>query len=268
MTGRFVLVNASPEILLQIQRTRPLWPRAPRHSPIAALVLTNGDMDHVLGLFSLRESWPLALYVTDSVRHGLEQSAFIRTLRRFEGQLVVRPLQLDEPTPLADAAGNPLGLTMCAFATPGKLPVHFMTHMDPSPEDNVGLTFTSDKGDGSLAYAAASASADLDLSGHDTVLFDGTFFREDELPRLGLSRSFAKDMAHVPIDGPRGSLKALAGLRSRKIYTHINNTNPILDPESAERRVVESEGWEIAYDGMEISIGAPISLRQSSEKSE
>jgi pyrroloquinoline quinone biosynthesis protein B len=252
--ARFALVNASPEILLQIQRTRALWPRAARHSPIAAIVLTNGDMDHVLGLFSLRESWPLALYVTASVRRGLEESAFIRTLRRFEGQLVVRELSLDRPVPLADAAGEPLGLDVRALASPGKLPVHFVGHAAESPEDNVALVFTEPGRGPSLAYAAACASADGDWSGHDVVLFDGTFFREDELVRQGLSRAVAKDMAHVPIDGDRGSLRLLAKLASRKIFTHINNTNPILDPGSAERRAVESAGWEIAYDGMEIAL--------------
>lgn len=262
MAGRFALVNASPEILAQIQRTRALWPRAPRHSPIAAVVLTNGDMDHVLGLFSLRESWPLALYVTGAVRRGLEQSAFLRTLRRFDGQLVVRELTLGEPVELADAAGEPLGLAVRAFPTAGKLPVHFVGHARESPEDNVGLSFSrsgSGGGGGTLAYAAACASAEegLALEGHDVVLFDGTFFLEDELVRLGLSKSMAKDMAHVPIDGPSGSLSRLSSLKGRKIYTHVNNTNPILAPDSEERRRVESAGWEIAYDGMEISVGSP-----------
>ena len=250
--ARFALVNASPEILLQIHRTRELWPRAPRHSPIAAIVLTNGDMDHVLGLFSLRESWPLALYVTPSVLRGLEQSAFIRTLRRFEGQLVVRELALGRSTPLATAAGAPLGLDVRAVASPGKLPVHFVGHATESPEDNVALVFS--QGERSLVYAAACASADGDWSGHDVVLFDGTFFREDELVRQGLSRAVAKDMAHVPIDGERGSLRLLSKLGGRKIFTHINNTNPILDPGSPERRAVESAGWEVAYDGMEIAL--------------
>jgi pyrroloquinoline quinone biosynthesis protein B len=252
-----VLVNASPDILTQIQKTPALWPRAPRHSPIGAVILTNGDMDHVLGLFSLRESWPLALYVTGSVRRGLEQSAFIRTLRRFEGQLVVRELVLGEAVELADAAGEPLGLSVRAFATAGKLPVHFVGHAAPSPEDNIGLSFsTHEETSGTLAYAAACASAEegLALEGHDVVLFDGTFFVEDELVRLGLSKSMAKDMAHVPIDGPSGSLSRLSRLNARKIYTHINNTNPILAPDSEERRRVEDAGWEIAYDGMEIAV--------------
>src|SRR5882762_5761329 len=96
--GSFVLLNASPDVLEQIKRTRALWPRASRHSPIRAIVLTNGDMDHVLGLFSLRESYPLALYATRSVQAGLEQNAFLRTLQRFEGHLVWRTLELGHDT--------------------------------------------------------------------------------------------------------------------------------------------------------------------------
>ena len=251
MTARFVLVNASPDVLTQIQKTRALWPRAPRHSPIGAIVLTNGDMDHVLGLFSLRESYPLALYVTASVRRGLEDSAFIRTLRRFEGQLVIRELELGTRVDLADAKGEPLGLAVVPSAMSGKLPVHFVGHAKNAPEDNIALAFHD--GRHSLLYAAAGASADVDVSGHDVVLFDGTFYREDELVSLGLSKSYARDMAHVPISGENGSLARLAShRRARRIYTHINNTNPILAPDSDERHAVEQAGWEIAYDGMEI----------------
>jgi pyrroloquinoline quinone biosynthesis protein B len=220
-------------------------------------------MDHVLGLFSLRESYPLALYVTASVRRGLEASAFIRTLRRFEGQLVIRELVLGRATELADAAGDSLGLTVVASPMAGKLPVHFEGHAEHVPDDNVALSFHAPRSSPSAApsrsllYAAAGASADLDLTGHDAVLFDGTFYREDELVSLGLSKSYARDMAHVPIDGPSGSLARLAGIRARKIYTHINNTNPILAPDSAERLAVETAGWEIAFDGMNIVLEAP-----------
>jgi len=254
---RFALVNASPDVLEQIKRTRALWPRRPRHTPIGAVVLTNGDMDHVLGLFSLRESQPLALYATEAVFRGLEASVLFRTLQRFEGQLVFRPLTLGAEVELADAGGEPLGITVRPFAAPGKLPVHLTGHAKESAEDNVALTLRdSGKSSGGLAYAAACASADVAtaraLEGHDVVLFDGTFHREDELVRLGLSKSVAKDMAHVPIFGESGSLQSLANLRARKIYTHINNTNPILGP-TRERREVEVAGWEIAFDGMEIT---------------
>ncbi len=252
--GRFALVNASPEILAQVQKTPALWPRGPRHTPISAIVLTNGDMDHVLGLFSLRESTPLALYVTASVRRGLEESAFIRTLRRFEGQLVIRELPLGRPVDLADAAGEPLGLSLRAFPSAGKLPVHFVGQATESPEDNIGVSFSDGKR--SLAYAAACATAEegIALEGHDVVLFDGTFWTEDELVSMGMSKSYARDMAHIPLSGPTGSLARLGGLSGRKIYTHINNTNPILAPDSEQRRAALAAGWEIAFDGMEIAL--------------
>lgn len=256
---RFAIVNASPDILTQIKATPALWPRAPRHTPIGAVVLTNGDMDHVLGLFSLRESQPFAIYATPPVWRGLESSVLVRTLQRFPGQVVFRPLAIGESVELADAAGEPMGVRVRPFAAPGKLPVHLMGHTKESPEDNVGLSI-SDAGEAdapALAYAAACASLEgVDLEGHTAVLFDGTFHREDELVRLGLSKAVAKDMAHMPIfdsgRGNPGSLASLAQLRARKIYTHINNTNPILGP-TDERRRVEAAGWEVAFDGMEIT---------------
>lgn len=252
---RFALVNTSPEILQQVQRTKALWPRDKRHSPISTIILTNGDMDHVLGLFSLREWWPLALYVTDAVREGLEASAFLKTLQRFEGQLVIRELPAQGQVKLADAKGELLGLTLRTFPLPGKVPVHFMGAKEGRATDNIGLSFT-EVGGPSLAYAAACARSDVDLRGHDVVFFDGTFFREDEMVRLGLSDKVAKDMAHVPQDGPEGSLLGLQKLNARKIFTHINNTNPILAPDSPERAAVLAAGWEIAHDGMEIVLGA------------
>ncbi len=251
---RFALINASPDILAQIKATPALWPRAPRHTPIGAVVLTNGDMDHVLGLFSMRESQPLALYATAPVWRGLEASVLIRTLRRFEGQVVFRQVTIGDDVELADAAGEPLGITLRAFAAPGKLPVHLMGQATESAEDNIGLSLrdTGTSG-GAIAYAAACATLDgVELDGHAAVLFDGTFYREDELVRLGLSKAVAKDMAHMPISGEGGSLARLAALRTRKIYTHVNNTNPIL-ADSDERRAVEAAGWQVAFDGMEIT---------------
>jgi pyrroloquinoline quinone biosynthesis protein B len=258
---RFALVNASPDVLAQIKATPSLWPRAARHTPIGAVVLTNGDMDHILGLFSMRESQPLALYATPPVWAGLEASVLVRTLKRFEGQVVFRPLAIGADVDLADAAGEPIGITVRPFAAPGKLPVHLMGQAADAPasrEDNIGLSFreSASKGAPRLAYAAACASLDgidlAELAEHSAVLFDGTFYREDELVRLGLSKAVAKDMAHMVISGDRGSLAGLASVGVRKVYTHINNTNPILAA-SDERRAVEAAGWEIAFDGMEIT---------------
>ncbi|MBS2012361.1 MAG: pyrroloquinoline quinone biosynthesis protein PqqB [Deltaproteobacteria bacterium] len=249
--ARFAIVNASPDIHAQIKATPALWPRAPRHTPVGAVLLTNGDMDHVLGLFSLRESQPLAIYATEPVWRALSSSVLFRTLQRFEGQTVFRPLSIGRDVELADAAGEPLGLRVRAFAAPGKLPVHLVGHGAESPEDNIALAIGDSAGGPTLAYAAACARLDgVSLEGHHTVLFDGTFFREDELVRQGLSKAVAKDMAHLPITE---SMAALASLRARKIYTHINNTNPVLGP-TEERAQVEAAGWEVAYDGMEIRL--------------
>ncbi|HWL85243.1 MAG TPA: pyrroloquinoline quinone biosynthesis protein PqqB [Polyangiaceae bacterium] len=258
--GSFVLLNASPDVLEQIKQTPALWPRSARHSPIRAIVLTNGDMDHVLGLFSLRESYPLALYATEAVRRGLEENAFLRTLQRFEGHLVWRNLELGRDVDIRDAAGTPTGVRVRAFAAPGKLPVHLMGHGAPSAEDNVGLVLAGAAPGPSAAYLTACAHLDrpADLEGHAVLLFDGTFYREDELSRLGLSRAMAKDMAHLPIDGEQGSLARLAKLArpagARIVYTHVNNTNPILSRASRERQTVLQAGFEIAFDGMEITL--------------
>lgn len=260
--SRVVLLNASPEVLSQVQRTRALWPVAPRHSPIAAVVLTNGDLDHVLGLFSLRESWPLALYATETVWRGLASNDFVRTLARFDGQLSVRTLPLDREIALADARGEPLGMRVRAFALPGKAPVHLAAIAAPSEEDNVGLSVRAEGGSSTLAYATTCGDVDARvreaLCGHDVLLFDGTFYREDELGSLGLGTATAQSMAHVPMSGERGSLVRLAELPGRvgpaqRIYSHVNNTNPVLGP-SVEREEIEAAGWSVARDGLEIEL--------------
>jgi pyrroloquinoline quinone biosynthesis protein B len=248
--ARWHLVNASPDVLRQIEATPALQPRAARHSPIASIVLTNGDLDHVLGLFSLRESWPLVLYATAAVRRGLEErNAIFRTLRRFPDQVTWRDLALGH------AIAVEPGLTIEARPAPGKLPVHLVGATAPSPEDNVSLWIRDDRGK-CVVYAGATSSAeglDESLRGADCVFFDGTFWSSDELVRLGLSSARAEDMAHVPIGGGRGSLAALARLGAgRKIYTHINNSNPILVEGSPEHRAVLDAGCEIAFDGMEV----------------
>ena len=249
----WALINASPDIARQIEAFPALSPRAPRHSPIVAIALTNGDLDHCLGLFSLRESWPLVVYATDAVRAGLtERNAIFRTLQRFDGHVTFRRLELGREMDLA------AGLTIEARPVKGKLPVHLEGVATPSPEDNVAL-FLRERAVGKLAiYAAAAASFESiapSFAAADCLFVDGTFWSSDELPRLGASTSRAEDMAHLPIHGHGGSLARLRGTSTcRKIYTHINNTNPILVEDSKERYAIEREGWEVAFDGMEIDV--------------
>ncbi|MFQ5946255.1 MAG: pyrroloquinoline quinone biosynthesis protein PqqB, partial [Anaerolineae bacterium] len=253
------LLNASPEIRQQIESFPPLHPRAPRHSPIRAILLTNGDLDHCLGLFSLRESHPLVIYSTERVRQGLvESNVLLRTLQRFPEQLTWRLLKLDREEELSGLDGSPSGLSVLAVPVPGKRPVHLEGLMLPDPEDNVGLWIRERRTGRVAAYLPGVASLnDLRpaMERVDCLFFDGTFWSGDELIRLGLSTMRAEDMAHLPVGGPTGSLAELARLASpRKIYTHINNTNPILLVDSPERHAVEAAGWEVAADGLEVDL--------------
>jgi pyrroloquinoline quinone biosynthesis protein B len=251
-----VLCNASPDIRQQIESFSELHPKASRHSPIAAIVLTNGDLDHVLGLFSLRESYPLVVYATEAVWRGLvDHNALMRTLRRFDGQVTWRPLVVGVEVPILGLGDEATGLFVTARAVKGKSPVHLEGIVENSAEQNVGL-WMRDAAGHLAAYVSAVANLDdviAHTAGLDVLLLDGTFWSSDELSRPGLSKSRAEDMAHLPIGDPGGTLAHSTHLAARRrIYTHINNTNPILIDGSPERRSVEGAGWRVASDGMDL----------------
>ena len=257
--GLWFLIEASPDVHRQIEACPDLQPRSGRATPIHGVVLLNGDLDHVLGLFSLRENTPLVLHATETVWRGLAgENRMIRTLQRFPGQLVWKRLELEKPAELTGPDEQPTGVTILPVALPGKVPKHLEGLSADSPEDNIGL-WIHDARTGKRAVIATAAGATGDyvqrLDGVDACLFDGTFWSSDELVRLGLGTARAEDMAHLPIGGPHGSLARFAGVTARRrIYTHINNTNPILVEGSPERRAVTDAGWEVAEDGLEIAL--------------
>ncbi|MDP9002160.1 MAG: pyrroloquinoline quinone biosynthesis protein PqqB [Myxococcota bacterium] len=252
---RWLLVNASPDVLRQIDAFDALWPRGRRDTPIAAVALTNGDLDHVLGLFSLREWQPLRVLASTRVRDGLvDHNAMFRTLARTSDQVAWDNLMLGQEVAVED-----VGVGVTAFAVHGKLPVHLVGVTEPSPEDNVALRIRDLAGDGPSLVVATSVGSldgiDVLLDGAAAVFVDGTFWSDDELLLQGLGAARASDMAHVPVGGKDGTLARLARVRAaRRVYTHINNTNPMLRGGSPERAAVEQAGWEIAFDGMEISL--------------
>jgi pyrroloquinoline quinone biosynthesis protein B len=253
------LLNVSPEIRAQIESFPPLHPRAPRHSPIAAILLTNGDLDHCLGLLSLRESHPLVLYATEAVRRGfVEGNVLYRTLERFPGQATWRTLKLGREDDVADTAERAIGLTVEPLAAPGKPPIH-LEPTAPDPEHNVGVWIREPATGRTVAYVSAAAGITAEMrrafDGVDAVFFDGTFWSSDELPGQGLGTKRAEDMAHLPVGGPGGSLERLGDLRvRRRIYIHVNNTNPMLGDDSPQRAAVTAAGWEVAEDGMEVRL--------------
>jgi len=256
----WVLLNASPEIRAQVEAFPALHPRGPRHSPIAAIILTNGDLDHCLGLLSLRESHPLVVYATERVRRGFtEGNILYRTLERFPGQVTWHTLLLGKEDGIISALGEPTGLAVAAVPVPGKPPVHLESASQNDPEENVGLRIRDVESGRVLAYfpGAGGITAEVrqGLSNTDCVFFDGTFWSSDELPALGLGTKRAADMAHLPVGGAAGSLAGLEGLRApRRILIHLNNTNPLLREDSSERAMAEARGWEVAHDGMEVTL--------------
>ncbi len=251
------LLNASPDVLVQAQRTPELWPSGLRDTPIAGVVLTNGDLDHCLGLFLLRESQPLAVYATSRVEEGLRRNVALRTLERFEGHSHWRRLLLGQEIELLLPGGAPSGIFVLPIPAQGKPPLHLMGLMDAHEEDNVLLRVRAGKR--TLIYGSAVADASHHseaFSACDVLLLDGTFWSEEELPGLGLAFGAAQTMAHQPMGGEGGTLRALSNLKGpRRLYTHINNTNPVLNPASTERRTLEAAGWELAHDGLRMKLG-------------
>ena len=254
------LLNASPEVRAQIESYPPLHPRDRRHSPISGIVLSNGDLDHCLGLFCLRESHPLVVYATDAVRRGLtERNVLYRTLERFEGQVTWRRLEPGREIDLASSDGRPSGLSLVAVPVPGKQPIHLEGIAAPGPEANIGLRIRDRARGSQLAYVSSTGSVDAAVLGMledaDCVFFDGTFWSETELVDLGLGSKRARDMAHLPIGGEDGSLARLVHIRApRRLFIHVNNTNPILREESPQAAAVAAAGWQVAEDGMELEL--------------
>jgi len=252
------LLNASPEIRQQIESFSALHPRSSRDTPISGIVVTNGDLDHCLGLLCLREWQRFSVYATARVRDGFSRSVFARTLSRFDGQVTWRVLEPGRETPLLLSTGEPSGLDVVALSVPGKAPLH-LSEMGSSPEDNVALRIRDRERGVCLAYlpAVAGLSPEVTEAAHDAdaVFLDGTFWSSDELIRLGASDKRAEDMAHWPIGGGAGSLSWFRELAAReRVFIHINNTNPMLRDDSPERAEVERAGVAVAYDGMELRI--------------
>jgi pyrroloquinoline quinone biosynthesis protein B len=254
------LLNASPEIRQQIESFPPIHPRGPRHSPIAAVLLTNADLDHCLGLLSLRESHPLVVYATDHVRRGfVDGNVLYRTLERFPGQVTWRRLEPGREVELRGRDDRPTDLRVETVPVVGKPPVHLEGLTAADPGDNVGFRIRDGRTGGVLAYFSGvgevTPAVRKAMDGAGCVFLDGTFWSADELPAQALGDKRAQQMAHWPVGGADGSGAALAGLDApRRILIHVNNTNPWLREDSPERAAAAAAGWEVAHDGLEVTL--------------
>ena len=254
-----VLFNASPDILEQIRANPALQPaRAVRDTAIAGVVLMDGQVDHATGLFMLRERGArLPLWCTDPVEEDLTTgNPVLRVLGHYCG--VERHRIALDGTPFE--VPGVAGLSFRALPLASKAAPYSPHREAPVPGDNIGITVADATSGRRLFYAPGLgeiAPAVFDaMSGADAVLVDGTFWTDDEMPRLGLSSKTARDIGHLPQSGPGGMIEWLSRLpaRTRKLLIHVNNTNPILDEASAERATLARAGIEVCEDGMQIDL--------------
>jgi pyrroloquinoline quinone biosynthesis protein B len=251
----WVLLNASPDILAQVRAFPRLQPaRGVRDTALRAIVLMDAQIDHTTGLLMLREGGRLQVYCTPEVREDLTRgNPLFGVLEHFCG-VDWRPID-PGPSFSVEEMG---GLSFAAVALKSKPPPFSPRRNEPRPGDNIGLRITDRRTGRALFYAPGLGEIEPHLepflAGADCLMLDGTFWTDDELVRLGVSAKRARDMGHLPQSGAGGMLEALAPLGGRKILIHINNTNPILDEDSAERRTLEAAGIEVAYDGLEIEL--------------
>ena len=252
------IINASPDIRQQILDTPALHPAKGqlRHSPIVGVILTNGEIDAIAGLLSLRESQPFALHAHPRVLSTLAANSVFDVLSpKFVPRI---PMQLSRPFEPALPDGTPSGLRVEAFAVPGK-PAWYMEGVEADPGDTIGLKLQSTAGGDAIYFIAACAEVTPDLAmrltGAKLVLFDGTLWRDDEMIRAGLGSKTGHRMGHLSMSGTDGTVATLARIDiGQRVFVHINNTNPALLPHSAERQELNAAGWCVPSPGEEFQL--------------
>jgi pyrroloquinoline quinone biosynthesis protein B len=265
---RWVLLNASPDLPAQLRATPALQPPAlqlgdsavVRGSPIAAVILSGGDIDCIAGLLSLREAHQFNIYAPPFVERILRANQVFSVLDK--KHVKFQALTEGRAARLQDASEAPLGLSVETFAVPGKIPLYQEDGRDLPELLNaqavVGLRVWDDSGR-TLFFVPGCAHITAEMvrrfEAADALFFDATLWRDDEMIVAGVGTKTGARMGHVSLSGSEGSLAGFSGAKiERKIYIHINNTNPILCDDSPEAETVRANGWEIAWDGMEITL--------------
>ncbi len=248
---RWFLLNASPDIRAQIESFPALHPHGVRDSPLQAVLLTDAELDHTLGLLLLREAGDLEVHATAAVHETLcNGTSLLQTLGAFTN-VEWRQVSTGTEVSLTD------GLSYRAFPVPTGKRARFES--GEGEESVVGYRITDEHTGRVLVYVPGAQKLTASVLAHledcTCLLFDGTCWQDEEMVQLSIANKTSRDMGHLPISGADGSLEQLAPLPiGRKIYIHINNTNPVLLEDSPERRIVEEHGFEVAADGLELEI--------------
>ena len=260
----WLLLNASPDIRQQINESPQLHPHEngpTRNSPIKAVVLTNGDVDHITGLLCLREGHPFNIYAAERVLETLNANSIFNVLN--PDKVGRHPIKLNASF-LPEGPNGPMGLKVTPFPVPGKVALYLedkgnKENFGTQEGDTIGLFIQDTETNKNFYYIPGCATLDHPLQerlqGAQLLFFDGTLFTNTEMLDQGLLPKTGERMGHMNMSGEDGSLNAFKNLNiKQKIYIHINNSNPVLRETSKERQTVEAAGWQVAYDGMEISL--------------
>jgi pyrroloquinoline quinone biosynthesis protein B len=259
---RWVLLDASPDLRMQINATPQLWPSTPpRSSPICSVVLTSADVDRIAGLLTLRERHSFVLWATPRVHGVLNSNSIFNVLAKDVVRRCEAPL--DQFFPLRTAAGEELGISCRMFAVPGKVPL-FLEHSEAATgrentqeDDVIGLEIATAATRFFYIPGCASIPPELACRLQDAplVFFDGTLWTDDEMIVSRAGSKTGQRMGHISVSGSEGTMAQLANAGiGRKIFVHVNNTNPLLLGDSKERAIAAAQGWEVGYDGMEIRL--------------
>ena len=252
------LINASPDLRQQLIKTPQLHP-APgqlRHSPVAGVILTNGEIDAIAGLLSMREGWPFTIYAHEKVLATLKSNSVFNVLN--EKNVKRQPIEIGQVFEPALPDGSPSGIEVLPFEVTGKSAWYLEgQRIDDRAGDTLGLRIRDRAANKFFYFLAACAEVTDDLKsrlrGAPLVFFDGTVWRDDEMILAGLATKTGRSMGHISMSGQNGAISALESLGiERKIFLHINNSNPAWLPDSEERKAAERAGWQIPVDGMEI----------------
>ena len=245
----WAILNASPDIRVQLAATPALHPTGLRDMPLHSVLVTNGDIDHVAGLLTLRESQAFVLYATPAIHGVLADNPMLGALR---GDLVARePVALDQTVTIAP------GLDATLFAVPGKVPLYqegAVVETGLVGETTVGVELAANGRRALYIPGCAELPGWLvdRIGGADLLMFDGTLWDDDEMIRMGLGQKTGRRMGHMPV------VETIAAMRElpvgRRVFVHMNNSNPLTDPASVQTREAEASGWQVGRDGMEITL--------------
>ncbi len=248
----WAILNASPDIRDQMARANVLHPTDLRVSPLQSVLLTNGDIDHVAGLLTLREQQRFQMFATSEIHRVIADNPIFAALNP---DFVTRTsITLDQEFELAT------DLTARLFAVPGKVPLYLegdTVQTDLEGEQTVGVHLQAEGKNVFYIPGCSTMTPDLRarIDGADMVMFDGTLWQDDEMVTAGLSQKTGQRMGHMSMSGADGSIAAFAEIAvKQKVFVHMNNTNPVLRPSSDQKKTAEAAGWTVSHDGMELTI--------------